>query len=136
VASVSLIQQEKSEAAVGAVENMVSHIGSISESTESVHQQSRESLRRADEGNQVLEQLSGEMSNVEKSVSAVGKGLDSISEATDEQRLVSQEVVSSIEAISSMAEQNNTAVMQTSTAAQTLENLAQGLQTTVQRFKV
>jgi methyl-accepting chemotaxis protein len=255
VASVSLIQQEKSEAAVGAVENMVSHIGSISESTESVHQQSRESLRRADEGNQVLEQLGSEMGNVEQSVtqmsstiaefvknteainiiteevkgiadqtnllalnaaieaarageagrgfavvadevrklaeqssrsankiheitttlsrqsinvnqsiieslghiassqtavhgvadvlhsannsvSAVGKGLDSISEATDEQRLVSQEVVSSIEAISSMAEQNNTAVMQTSTAAQTLENLAQGLQTTVQRFKV
>ncbi|MEI7612078.1 MAG: methyl-accepting chemotaxis protein [Betaproteobacteria bacterium] len=254
VASVSQIQQDKSTLVAAAVEDMVSRIGAISQSTEIVHQQSQESLQRADEGNQVLDRLGSEMRNVEKavtqmsvsigefvrnteaintitqevkgiadqtnllalnaaieaarageagrgfavvadevrklaeqsaksanriheitetlsnqsvsvrhsideslefiassqlavsgvadvlhsennSVSEVGKGLDAISLATDEQRRVSQEVVESIEAISAMAEQNSIAVTQTSNAAQALNSLAQELQATVQRFK-
>ncbi|MEI7431859.1 MAG: methyl-accepting chemotaxis protein, partial [Betaproteobacteria bacterium] len=70
------------------------------------------------------------------SVNEVGRGLDVISTATDEQRRVSQEVVNSIESISSMAEENNLAVTQTSNAAQSLDILAQTLQKMVQRFKV
>jgi methyl-accepting chemotaxis protein len=255
VASISRIQQDKSVQVGTAVEDMVSRISAISESTEIVHQQSQESLKRADEGNQVLEHLGNEMGNAEKavqlmsssitefvqnteainiitqevksiadqtnllalnaaieaarageagrgfavvadevrklaeqssrsanriheitqtltsqsisvkqaisegleyiassqkavsgvadvlhsennSVCEVGRGLDGISSATDEQRRVSQEVVQSIEAISSMAEQNSLAVTQTSNAAQSLEMLAQTLQKTVERFKV
>lgn len=255
VASVSRVQQEKSTLAASAVDDMVSRIGAISQSTEIVHQQSQESLQRAEEGNLVLEQLDSEMANVERavtlmsssiagfvknteainlitqevkgiadqtnllalnaaieaarageagrgfavvadevrklaeqssrsankiqeitqalgeqsinvrksideglefiasvqkavagvadvlhsehnSVHEVGKGLDAISLATDEQRRVSLDVVNGIEAISSMAEQNSQAVIQTSAAAQALDALAQELQKAVRRFNV
>jgi len=70
------------------------------------------------------------------SVSEVGHGLDTIAAATDEQRRVSREVADNIESIADMARQNNIAVEQTASAAQALESLAQGLQSTVGRFKV
>ncbi|MBI4741166.1 MAG: methyl-accepting chemotaxis protein [Betaproteobacteria bacterium] len=70
------------------------------------------------------------------SVSEVGRGLDAIAVATDEQRRVSREVADNIEAIASMARQNNADVERTATAAQSLESLASGLQQTVGRFKV
>jgi methyl-accepting chemotaxis protein len=70
------------------------------------------------------------------SVSEVGNGLDSITAATDEQRRVSREVADNIDAIAQMAQQNNAAVEETAAAARSLESLAQGLQSTVGRFKV
>jgi methyl-accepting chemotaxis protein len=70
------------------------------------------------------------------SVSEVGNGLDTITGATDEQRRVSREVADNIDAIADMARQNNLAVEETAAAAQSLESLAQGLQSTVGRFKV
>ncbi|MFZ4536544.1 methyl-accepting chemotaxis protein [Propionivibrio sp.] len=255
VASGSQMQSERSVQAASAVENMESSISSISKSTELVHQQSQESLKRAEEGNRVLLQLGREMDNVEQavnlmstsaaefvrnaetintitqevkgiadqtnllalnaaieaarageagrgfavvadevrklaeqsahsankigtitsvlaaqsisvkhaiseglqniasshqtvssvsdvlhsvngSVGEVGRGLDAIASATDEQRRVSHEVVENIEAISRMAKQNNIAVAQTAVSVQALDALAQELQTTVSRFKV
>ncbi len=70
------------------------------------------------------------------SVGEVGRGLDTIASATDEQRRDSAEVAHNIDAIAAMARQNNVAVEQTATSAQSLDNLAQGLQSTVSRFKV
>jgi len=70
------------------------------------------------------------------SVTEVGHGLDAIAAATDEQRRVSGEVADNIEAIAAMARENNDAVEQTASAAQSLESLADGLQSTVGRFKV
>jgi methyl-accepting chemotaxis protein len=70
------------------------------------------------------------------SVCEVGRGLDAIASATDEQKRVSHEVVASIEAISGMARDNSIEVAQTSSAAQTLDELARTLQSTVERFKV
>lgn len=255
VTSGSIQQSEKSQVAAAAVENMVSSIGLISQNTESVHQQSQDSLRRAGEGNRSLGQFQSEMQNVEHavnlmsdsvndfvrnteainkmtqevkgiaeqtnllalnaaieaarageagrgfavvadevrklaeksarsaseidaitdtlsaqsinvkraihdglsyiessqktvsgvasileatngSVAEVGRGLDAIALATDEQRRVSREVADNIEAIASMARQNNVDVEQTTLAAQSLETLAAGLQLTVGRFKV
>jgi methyl-accepting chemotaxis protein len=251
----SLLQNEKSQFAASAVENMVGSIESISHSTEHVHQQSQDSLRRAGEGNRSLGQFQSEMQNVEQavnlmsnsvndfvrnteainkmtqevkgiaeqtnllalnaaieaarageagrgfavvadevrklaeksarsaseidaitdtlsaqsinvkkaineglgyiassqktvnsvasileatngSVSEVGRGLDAIAVATDEQRRVSREVADNIEAIANMARQNNGDVERTAAAAQSLESLARGLQLTVGRFKV
>ena len=66
----------------------------------------------------------------------MGNGLDTITGATDEQRRVSREVADNIDAIADMARQNNLAVEETAAAAQSLESLAQGLQSTVGRFKV
>jgi methyl-accepting chemotaxis protein len=255
VASGSHLQNEKSVQAASAVEHMVGSIASISQSTAHVHQQSQDSLQRAEEGNRSLGQLHQEMQNVEQavglmansvndfvrnteainkmtqevkgiaeqtnllalnaaieaarageagrgfavvadevrklaeksarsaneidtitatlaaqsvdvrqaisdglqyisssqktvdgvstilqstngSVSEVGHGLDAIAAATDEQRRVSRDVADNIDAIADMARQNNIAVEQTAAAAQALETLAQGLQSTVGRFKV
>ena len=255
VATGSAIQSERSAQASSAVENMVNSIDSISQSTGLVHQQSQESLKRASEGNRVLEQLSSEMGDAEQavklmsssitdfvknteaitviaqdvkgiaeqtnllalnaaieaarageagrgfavvadevrklaeqsahsasrigtitgtlaaqsvkvreaideglghfassqkavsgvadvlqsehgSVLEVGRGLDAIASATDEQRRVSHEVFENIEAISGRAEQNNAAITQTAAAAQSLNTLAQALQAIVRRFKI
>lgn len=255
VAAGSHQQNEQSVQAAMAVEKMVSRIASISQSTEHVHQQSQDSLRRAQDGSLSLEQLQAEMKNVEQavhlmaksvnnfvsnteaiskmtqevkgiaeqtnllalnaaieaaragesgrgfavvadevrklaeksarsaneidvitgtlaaqsidvrkaitdglgylassqdkvdrvadilyatngSVGEVGRGLDTIASATDEQRRDSAEVAHNIDAIAAMARQNNVAVEQTATSAQSLDNLAQGLQSTVSRFKV
>ncbi|MFA7291540.1 MAG: methyl-accepting chemotaxis protein [Rhodocyclaceae bacterium] len=70
------------------------------------------------------------------SVTEVGYGLDAIASATDEQRRTSRSVADSIDAIASRARENNQSVEQAATAAQSLETLAQGLQSTVGRFKV
>jgi methyl-accepting chemotaxis protein len=70
------------------------------------------------------------------SVTEVGHGLDAIAVATDQQRRVSGDVAENIEAIASMARENNDAVERTSAAAQSLEALADGLQNAVGRFKV
>lgn len=70
------------------------------------------------------------------SVSEVGHGLDTIADATDQQRRVSGAVESSIEAIAEMARDNTTAVEQTAGAAHDLKNLADRLESVVGRFKV
>ena len=70
------------------------------------------------------------------SVTEVGHGLDAIAAATEEQRRVSGNVESSIEAIASMARDNTGAVEQTAGAAHDLKRLAEGLAAMVGRFKV
>jgi len=70
------------------------------------------------------------------SVAEVGKGLDAIAHATEEQRATSRSVADSIDAIASRTRENNQSVEQTASAAGALESLAQGLQSTVGRFKV
>jgi len=70
------------------------------------------------------------------SVAEVGKGLDAIAQATDEQRATSRSVADSIDAIASRTRENNQSVEQTASAASALESLAQGLQSTVGRFRV
>ncbi len=92
VASGSQIQQKKSETAASAVEEMVSRIDAISQSTEVVHQQSQESLKRADEGNLVLDQLGGEMKNVEKAVKAMSLSIADFVKNTDAITSITQDV--------------------------------------------
>ncbi len=70
------------------------------------------------------------------SVTEVGHGLDSIAEATDQQRRFSGDVEHSIEAIAGMARENSGTVEQTASAAHDLKHLAEGLSTLVGRFKV
>jgi len=70
------------------------------------------------------------------SVAEVGQGLDAIAVATDQQRQVSGQVESSIEAIAEMARENTGTVEQTAEAAHDLKTLADGLESMVGRFKV
>ncbi|MDI6749223.1 MAG: methyl-accepting chemotaxis protein [Rhodocyclaceae bacterium] len=69
------------------------------------------------------------------SVEEVGRGLDTIAAATEEQRQVSAAALTDIEAIATMARENSTAVEQNALAAERLETLADELQGTVGRFR-
>src|SRR5574343_57988 len=70
------------------------------------------------------------------SVLEVGRGLDAIAAATEQQRRVASDVEASIESIASMARDNNQSVEQTADAAHDLKNLADGLGGLVGRFRV
>ncbi|MBI4986223.1 MAG: methyl-accepting chemotaxis protein [Rhodocyclales bacterium] len=108
----SLSQQ--SDAVKHSIENGLSHITSSQKSAETVAE--------------ILAAASN-------SVTEVGHGLDSISEATEEQRRAFSEVARNIESIAAMARENSGAVEKTSAAAQQLESLANNLQSAVGRFK-
>ena len=254
VAASSTQQDAKSAAAATAVEQMLSSIGSIAKGMEKVHEQSRESLRRSEEGNQSLSRLIDDVGQVEDtvkeiaeavtqfvkstesitsmtrqvkdiadqtnllalnaaieaarageqgrgfavvadevrklaekssgsaseidavtrtlsqqaevvrksierglehiassqgsvktvaevlasgstSVTEVGRGLDAIASATDQQRRVSGEVAQNIESIAAMSRDNARAVEQTAASAQEMEALAENLQSTVGHFR-
>jgi methyl-accepting chemotaxis protein len=71
VASSSHRQNETSTSAATSVERMVSAIASIARSTDEVHHQSQESLRRSEEGNVSLSRLIGEVRTVESTVQEI-----------------------------------------------------------------
>jgi methyl-accepting chemotaxis protein len=92
VASSSNQQNEKSLAAAAAVEEMVSSISSIAQSTQHVHDQSRESLRRSDEGNQSLSRLIGEVGQVEDTVKRIAASVDEFVHSTESITSMTREV--------------------------------------------
>lgn len=69
-------------------------------------------------------------------VAEVGRGLDEIAAATEQQQRVSRDVAANIEAIAAMARENREAVDNTVHAAQALESLSEELKTSVGRFAV
>jgi len=73
-------QNDTSVAASSAVDQMVSAITSIAHSTEEVHEQSRESLRRSGQGNESLSRLIGQIAVVESTVREIA---DSVSQFVD-----------------------------------------------------
>ncbi|MFA7269765.1 MAG: methyl-accepting chemotaxis protein [Sterolibacterium sp.] len=110
--------------------------------TRTLGQQSEAVKRSIDDGMVHIATSRESVSHVETilsaasgSVAEVGKGLDSIAEATGEQRIAAANVAESIEQIASMARENSDAVDQTAAAAQSLDALATNLQGTVGRFK-
>ncbi|MCX8087465.1 MAG: methyl-accepting chemotaxis protein [Rhodocyclaceae bacterium] len=82
-----------------------------------------------------LEAVANAIHESNQSVEQVGLGLDTIAAATEEQRRVSTEAFTNIEAIAAMARDNSEAVEQTAQSAQRLETLAEKLQSTVGRFR-
>ncbi len=68
VAASSVKQDAKSSAATSAVEQVLSSIGSIAQGMARVHQQSSESRRRSEEGNESLSRLISEVGQVESTV--------------------------------------------------------------------
>lgn len=80
VASSSHRQNDTSAQAANSVEQMLTAITSIAHSTEEVHEQSRDSLRRSEEGNQSLSRLIGEVTVVETTVREIA---DSVREFVD-----------------------------------------------------
>jgi methyl-accepting chemotaxis protein len=92
VAKSSLQQNEKSSSAAASVEEMVSSIASIAQSTEHVHEQSRESLRRSDEGNQSLSRLIGEVGLVENTVKEIANSVTQFVKSTEAITSMTREV--------------------------------------------
>lgn len=92
VAASSAQQTEKSVLAAAAVEEMVSRIDAISQSTERVHMNSRESLSRSEEGGLVLEHLGREMENVEQAVSLMSSSASDFVRNTETISSITQEV--------------------------------------------
>jgi len=82
VADGSRRQNETSGSAAASVEEMVSSITSIAASTEHVHEQSRESLRRSEEGNASLSQLINEVSAVEATVHEIADSVQRFVDST------------------------------------------------------
>jgi methyl-accepting chemotaxis protein len=80
VASSSHRQNDTSALAANSVEQMLSAITSIAQSTEEVHEQSRDSLRRSHDGNVSLSRLIGEVTVVETTVREIA---DSVREFVD-----------------------------------------------------
>jgi methyl-accepting chemotaxis protein len=92
VASSSSRQSDKSLAAASAVEQMVNSISSIAQSTERVHDQSRESLRRSEEGNQSLSRLIGEVGLVENTVKQIAESVSQFVHSTESITSMTREV--------------------------------------------
>ncbi len=92
VAASSTQQDDKSAMAAAAVEQMVSSITSIAQSTEHVHEQSRESLRRSDEGNQSLSKLIGEVGLVENTVKEIANAVAQFVKSTEAITSMTREV--------------------------------------------
>jgi methyl-accepting chemotaxis protein len=105
----------QSTAVKGAITNSIACLGSSDASTQEVAE--------------ILQ-------NTSDSVQAVSDGLTSITKATDQQRLASNEVASDIETIAAMSKENSRAIDLTVSTIKDLENLANSLQQTVGRFKV
>ena len=82
VADSSHRQNDTSAMATGSVEQMVTAITSIARTTEEVHEQSRESLRRSQEGNVSLSRLIGEISVVETTVRDIADSVHEFMEST------------------------------------------------------
>ncbi|BAO29127.1 methyl-accepting chemotaxis protein [Sulfuritalea hydrogenivorans] len=83
VAASSTQQDAKSAAAAAAVEQMLSSIGSIAQGMEHVHEQSRESLRRSEEGNESLSSLIGELGQVEDTVKEIAESVAHFVQSTE-----------------------------------------------------
>jgi len=85
-------QNEKSNDAATAVEQLVSSISSIAQSAEHVQHQSQESLARANEGSRNLQTLLGEMNVVESAVKEMADSVNNFVKNTEAITLMTREV--------------------------------------------
>ncbi len=83
VAEGSQLQTEQSSQAAAAMEDMLHSIAAIAESAGQVHQQSQDSLRRAQEGHSSLTRLLGEMDRVATTVSLMAESINDFVRSKD-----------------------------------------------------
>ncbi|WP_298399212.1 methyl-accepting chemotaxis protein [uncultured Azonexus sp.] len=92
VSQSSHLQNEKSNDAATAVEQLVSSISSIAQSAEHVQHQSQESLARANEGSRNLQTLLGEMNVVESAVKEMADSVNNFVRNTESITMMTREV--------------------------------------------
>ena len=108
----------------------------LSAQSVSVRKTIEDGLEHLESSQAAVAQVSSVLQATNGSVMEVGHGLDSIAQATDQQRRFSSDVEASIESIAGMARENTGTVEQTATAAHDLKGLAERLAAIVGRFKV
>jgi methyl-accepting chemotaxis protein len=123
---------EKSAASANEIDGITRMLNSKSDI---VSRSIAEGLADIASSEQSLDAVASAISSANRSVEEVGSGLDVIAGATEEQRRVSTDAFTNIEAIAAMARDNSQAVEQTAHSAQRLESLAEQLQGTVGRFR-
>lgn len=92
VSQSSHLQNEKSNEAAAAVEQLVASISAIAQSAEHVQHQSQESLARANEGSRNLTILLGEMDVVESAVKEMAASVNDFVRNTESITLMTREV--------------------------------------------
>lgn len=92
VSQSSHLQNEKSNEAAAAVEQLVASISAIAQSAEHVQHQSQESLARANEGSRNLTVLLGEMDVVESAVKEMAASVNDFVRNTESITLMTREV--------------------------------------------
>jgi methyl-accepting chemotaxis protein len=107
----------------------------LNDKSDAVKHSIEEGLADIVSSEQSLGAVASAITESNQSVEQVGDGLDTIAGATEEQRRVSAEAFTNIEAIAAMARENSEAVEFTAESAQRLEDLARQLQSTVARFR-
>jgi methyl-accepting chemotaxis protein len=124
---------EKSARSAGEIDAITRE---ISRRSDSVQQSITSGLSHLQSSRRVADDVSAVLGAANAAVVEVGDGLDRIASATREQRQASESVTSSIDAIATMATDNDRAIEQTVNAARKLEELAAQLQESVSRFRV
>lgn len=109
---------------------------SLTSQSQAVQQAIEDGLHRLSTSQDSIHSVADILLATNGSVEEVGEGLNAIASATDQQRLVSSDVASNIEAIATMARDNSESVENTASAADDLKTLAENLQGIVGRFKV
>jgi methyl-accepting chemotaxis protein len=107
----------------------------LSQQSEAVRKSIDAGLNHIASSQDAVKTVAGVLSTASESVTQVGRGMDDIAGATIEQRRMSGDVASNVEAIASMARENNDAITRTASAAKQLEALADQLQSQVSRFR-
>jgi methyl-accepting chemotaxis protein len=100
IANSSQQQSDAAASTAGAVDKMSSSISSVSDSANTVYQQSQDSLKRAAHGQQSLQEMIGEIKQVESAVQQMASSVDAFVKST-------QTITSMTQQVRDIAEQTN-----------------------------
>lgn len=111
-------------------------IDSIQTGTGEAVRSMQDGSARVQEGVALATEAGSSMSSIRRGADRVISAVSDIMRALNEQNVAAETVVSSVEQVVVMAEQNSSETGEIAHTAERLENLAKQLQTTVEKFKV
>lgn len=111
-------------------------INGIQTGTQSAVRSMQDGSSRVQEGVALATNAGASMADIRKGADQVIVAVSEIMQALNEQNTAAQTVVSSVERVVAMAEQNSSETGEIARTAERLENLTKQLQTTVEKFRV
>jgi methyl-accepting chemotaxis protein len=124
---------EKSAQSASQIDQITSSLGNQSSQVDRSIEQGQQALLRSQD---ILEEVAMVLAEASQSVSSAHSGVNSISEAVQEQRGASQDISRNIERIAEMSETSDGAARRNGEEAETLRLLADALQGSVNRFSL